>query len=52
MKKVKTDSLPKIEEMQKNLKVLSDKINWYEGKKDNTISDDFETYQNKINQGD
>lgn len=52
LKKVQTDSLAKIEEMQKNLKVLSDKINWYEGKKDNTINDDFETYQNKINQGD
>lgn len=52
LKNVQKDSFAKIEEMQKNLKVLSDKINWYEGKKDNTINDDFETYQNKINQGD
>ncbi|MCF6515472.1 MerR family transcriptional regulator [Lactobacillus sp. S2-2] len=52
LKNVQKDSLAKIEEMQKNLKVLSDKINWYEGKKNNTINDDFETYQNRINQGD
>ncbi|CAM2746408.1 MerR family transcriptional regulator [Fructilactobacillus fructivorans] len=39
LKRVRKNSLSQIDEMKMHLKVLSHKIDWYEGKLDHTISD-------------
>ncbi|MBW1605085.1 MerR family transcriptional regulator [Lactobacillus sp. Sy-1] len=46
---VKERSLAQIREMQANLTVLSHKIDWYDGKLNHTVSEDFEHYLQRFN---
>jgi DNA-binding transcriptional MerR regulator len=46
--KVKKRSLSQIEEMKIHLNVLSHKIDWYDGKLDNSVNESFEEYLKKF----
>lgn len=48
LSKVKNRSLAQIEEMKMHLKILSHKIDWYDGKLDKSIDESFADYLKKF----
>ncbi|KRN78222.1 transcriptional regulator [Fructilactobacillus lindneri DSM 20690 = JCM 11027] len=44
LQQVQTNSLSRINEMKMHLEVLNHKIDWYEGKLDHSISEEFADY--------
>ncbi|MFD1472170.1 MerR family transcriptional regulator [Companilactobacillus mishanensis] len=46
LKQVKSDFLKKMEDLEHSMTILTDKIDWYQGKKDGSIKDseDFSSY--------
>ncbi|WP_353485866.1 MerR family transcriptional regulator [Apilactobacillus xinyiensis] len=52
LSQVKDRSEQQIKEIQDNLKVVEHKIDWYDGRINFQINEDFESYLNRFNQGD
>ncbi|BDR59777.1 MerR family transcriptional regulator [Lactobacillus xylocopicola] len=52
LQKVKANSLSKIAEMQFHLKILSHKIDWYDGKLNNHDEGDFAAYLSRFEEED